>query len=69
MAALTGRKVKAQERQVSTGFLLGAGLIALLLVGGVVIARMENHVRRLDNRISLLEQTHVRTVAVAPRQR
>lgn len=69
LAALTGQKVKVQERQISTGFLLGAGLIALLLVGGVVIARMENHVRRLDNRIGLLEQIQLRTVAVAPRHK
>ena len=69
LAALTGQKAKAQDRQVSTGFLLGAALIVMLLVGGVVIARMDKHVRGLEARVSSLEQPHLRAVAVAPRQR
>jgi hypothetical protein len=69
LAAVTGRKVEARERQISTGFLIGAGLIVMLLVGGVVLARMEKHVRGLESRVSALEQPHMRAVAVAPRQR
>jgi hypothetical protein len=55
LVAVTGQR--AVERQVSSGFLIGVALIVVVLIGGVLLARMGKHVQRLDSRVSALEQS------------
>lgn len=52
LAALTGRK---QDREVSTGFVLGIALIVVVLLGGILIARLSNRVQVLEQKIVRLE--------------
>jgi pyruvate/2-oxoglutarate dehydrogenase complex dihydrolipoamide acyltransferase (E2) component len=62
LAALTGRRAK--EREVSLGFMVGVVAI-VLLVGGILFAGMSRHVRRLESRVSALEQGQGRTQTAA----
>ncbi len=63
LAAATGRVAKGRE--ISAGFLIGVALIVLALVGAVTIVRLEKHVRRLESRISALEQVQPQTAALS----
>jgi hypothetical protein len=62
LAAVTGQRPK--ERELSTGFLIGVGLIVLALIGGVSIVRLEKHVQRLEQRVSQLEHAPTQTAAL-----
>ena len=64
LAAITGRKV---ERDVSTGFVLGIALVVIMLVGGVLIAKLGNKVAALETRVHKLEGAGVQTAALDQR--
>jgi hypothetical protein len=49
------------DRLVSTGFLLGVGLIAAALTAGLFIVKLQKRVRLLEGRIEALEQTSSQT--------
>ena len=61
LAALTDRKA---ERTVSTGFLLGVGLIVVVLVGGIWLSRLGDKVTALENRLNRIEGLQVQTAAL-----
>jgi len=63
LAAITGRQ--AEQREVSAGFLLGVALIVVVLIGGIMLSRVQKRLRRLEARISLLERGNTVT-AEAP---
>lgn len=52
VASITGRR---PDREVSAGFLIGIALIVVVLVGGIMIARLGKKVGALEQRISRLE--------------
>jgi hypothetical protein len=64
LAAVTGRK---PDREFSTGFVLGVALILAVLVGGILIARLQNKVGALEQRVSRVEAQNPRTVALTRR--
>ena len=64
LAAVTGHK---PEREFSTGLVLGAALILAVLVGGILIARLQKKVGALEQRISRVEGQNVRTAALPRR--
>ena len=64
LAAVTGRK---PEREFSTGFVLGVALIVVVLVGGVLVARLQKKVGALEQRVSRMEGQNARTAALSRR--
>ncbi|KPK65162.1 MAG: hypothetical protein AMK73_03765 [Planctomycetes bacterium SM23_32] len=60
LAAVTAPKA---HREISTGFLLGLALLAIVLIGGVWLARLSGKVSALERRVSRAEAAQIMAAA------
>jgi hypothetical protein len=65
LAAVSG---ETAAPEISTGFLLGLALIGVVLVGGILIARLGNKVASLERRVAAMEQQATPQTAQMPRE-